>query len=70
MIIGEIMKAKYEEKFLAINRKRFDELNYCTEGSEMDSGFYDHPAIASLKIAVNHFIDVYERVVGKKVDQN
>jgi len=62
--------AKYEGKFFVINWKRFDELNERNNGSRAASGFREHPAIAKLKIAIHHFIDVYERETGKKMAQD
>ncbi len=58
--------AKYEEKFLVINFKRFDELNNkCSQGT---FGFIPNQAVLSLMEALNNFKETYEANV-KPLDQ-
>ena len=55
--------AEYEEKFIVINRKRFDELN------EYAETWREHPAVENLKKALEDFTEAYEGDYGKSLDQ-
>ena len=54
-------KNKYEQKFIVINYKRFDEMNTFIEGKECVNRFIK---------AGTQFEEDYERITGKKLDQN
>ena len=56
--------AKYEEKFIVINLKRFEELN-----DEYSAPWRDHPAVEKLNEALTDFTEAYESDVGKPLDQ-
>jgi transcription initiation factor IIE alpha subunit len=56
------------DKFIVINKKRFEELNKAAEISP-NGYFRNHWAVLKLKIAVDEFTEAYERHTGKKLDQ-
>jgi hypothetical protein len=57
-----------EDKFIVINRKRFDEIN-----ENSDLGFppvlENHPEIHKFLNALKQFNEVYESIVGKPINQ-
>ena len=60
------MKAKYEEEFIVINTKRFDELNALMKPS---GGETEHPAVEELMAEIALFEQAYLQEFGKQIDQ-
>ena len=54
---------EYEEKFIVINRKRFDELNECGDI------WTEHPAVLNLESALKLFKEAYECDCDKPMNQ-
>ena len=57
--------AKYEEKFIVINRKHIEELN----DTHVDGFLRDAPESVMLFKALEEFRNAYEENTGKKLDQ-
>ena len=55
-----------QEKFIVINRKRFDEL---LASDPTDDSWAAKKKIRSLKVAIENFVYHYELTTGKKMDQ-
>ena len=55
--------AEYEEKFIVVNKKRFDELNECTDI------WTEHPAVLNLESALKIFKEAYECDCDKPMNQ-
>lgn len=70
---------EYEEKFLVINHKRFEELNNNTRNSYCNcrEAFCEHmpvfpgdcKEVIALKKSINDFTKAYEKRVGKELNQ-
>lgn len=61
---------RIEDKFIVINRKRFDEINEMTdsgEGNVLEN--QNHPEIRSFIKALFQFNEVYESITEKKMNQ-
>jgi hypothetical protein len=59
------MKAKYEEKFIVINKKIFEEINSSNGNNPKNIFDEDFLSVKLFKIALENLVDDYERRMKK-----
>jgi hypothetical protein len=67
-LAGENLQELEQDKFIVINRRRFEELN-AMKGFGPDAYLQSHSAILNLKLALENFQDAYEAETGKPLNQ-